>query len=411
MSKDPLSTAEPKNETVHKGDRISSETKEGTFKGEIISTEHKKVEDVYEKFGLSPEEWEPKSVRTSEWMGYAVIDKEIKLVELHSLKVELREISPSDKIPIRVTKGILEQIKKRSPKRKLKAPCSQKKPRRELEIDIMDPHFGLHCQRPAADHPWSIELAKKTTWWAIEDLINKAKVLGPFEQIVFPFGNDWIHVDNLRHTTTKGTEQPDSDNYHHIYTEAYNMLVEIVQTLSDIAPVKAYQIPGNHDYQTNFTIGVALDARFHNNDRVTIDASASPYKFHRFGESLIGFEHGHCIKGNRHIGLMANETRKTGWAETSYHEWHLGDQHRKATAKPSTFEEASVSVEYLSGLTPPNEYHRKHAYNFQKRGGNAFVRDYYEGNIGRFQCNIDPYTGEPLTQPPKSNVITKNTKS
>ena len=102
---------------------------------------------------------------------------------------------------------------------------------------------------------------------------------------------------------------------------------------------------------------------------------------------------GHSIKPIRLAALMANETRLDGWAEARYCEWHCGDQHRKGTMKPNVFEEQGVSVEFLPGLTPPNEWHRIKSFNWQKRGAMAFVYDHDEGPIARLQVNIDNYTG------------------
>ena len=90
---------------------------------------------------------------------------------------------------------------------------------------------------------------------------------------------------------------------------------------------------------------------------------------------------------------MANEC-KDAWSQTVYREWHCGDQHRKGSGKPMMFEEQGVSVEFLPGLTPPNEWHRIHSYNWQKRAGMAFVWDYTAGCIARIQTNVNSYTGE-----------------
>jgi hypothetical protein len=56
-------------------------------------------------------------------------------------------------------------------------------------------------------------------------------------------------------------------------------------------------------------------------------------------------------------------------------------------------EEQGVSVEFLPGLTPPNEWHRLKSFNWQKRAGMAFVWDAKAGCILRAQANIDSYTG------------------
>ena len=90
---------------------------------------------------------------------------------------------------------------------------------------------------------------------------------------------------------------------------------------------------------------------------------------------------------------MANECRDA-WSKTVYREWHLGDQHRKGSMKPSMHEEQGVSIEYLPGLTAPNEWHRLKSFNWQKRSSLAFVWGYTSGPIARLQSNVNTYTGK-----------------
>lgn len=267
--------------------------------------------------------------------------------------------------------------------------------RKELEICIMDPHFGMQTYHPDGDHPWDIEIAHNTCLWAVNNLLERAMAFGPFERIIFPFGNDFLHADNILHTTTKGTLQPDMMSWHEVYKRGKNLAITMVETMRSIAPVTIYQIPGNHSLHSDYTMGLLLDAYFHNDQGITVDCSSSPYKFHRFGENLIGYEHGNAVSSNRLASLMANIAH-SDWSQTSFREWHLGDQHRKATSIPSTFEEQGVSVEYLPGLTPPNYWHKVHGYNFQKRGAVAFIWDYYSGQEAKLMCHMNPYTGKPM---------------
>ena len=151
-------------------------------------------------------------------------------------------------------------------------------------------------------------------------------------------------------------------------------------------------VAGNHARQSEYTLGRFLSAYYRNDKNVTIDASASPYKFEHYGVNLIGFEHGHSIKQQvRLAALMANECRDA-WAQTVYREWHLGDQHRKGSSKPSVHEEQGVSVEFLPGLVMPNEWHRLKSFNWQKRMGMAFIWDKEAGPTMRLQANINSYT-------------------
>lgn len=293
----------------------------------------------------------------------------------------------------------LEQLRKESkpvPNYKTYNDGDYSKAPRELEICIMDPHFGMRCATPESDHPWSMDLAEQTCLWAIETLLERARTYADkFSRIIFPFGNDFLHADNIYHTTTKGTNQPEMDSWHDAYKRGIDLAIWMVDLMKDVAPVKIYQIPGNHSTHSDYTMGLILDAYYHNDANVEVDCSSSPYKFHRFGTNLIGYEHGNNVAANRYASLMANE-RPQDWAETSFREWHIGDQHRKATSKPSSFEEAGVSVEYLPGLTPPNKWHRTMAYNYQKRGAVAFVWHETLGQEAKFICSLDAYTGKPM---------------
>jgi hypothetical protein len=314
---------------------------------------------------------------------------------LRQIKIRLRKI-PDERIAL---KSILDRIEANSPiVRKIQRPKIKKSsPRRCLEISIMDPHFGMKCYNGSSDHEWDMDQCEQTIMWALDALIEHGLKFEPIEEIVFPFGNDFLHADNLSHTTTAGTLQPEMLSYHKVYERAEELAVSMVQRLAEIAPVKVYQIPGNHDQQSSYTLGRFLKAYFKNNENIDVDAGPETYKFHRYGTNLIGFEHGHNIAPIRLAAVMANEAIKH-WGETTYREWHLGDQHRKGSSKPVTFEEQGVSVEYLPGLTPPNEWHKKKSFNYQKRGATAYVWDYHTGPTARLQINFNSYTGLPTGQ-------------
>jgi len=309
--------------------------------------------------------------------------------QLWQVKVKLKRKAPL----ILAGESLLRKIQENAPVLDIPAVRKLTLPhRRAIEIDIMDPHIGLLCQQPEADGPWDINLSAAHIMSAIDDLYQKAMAFGPFDEVFMPFGNDFTHVDNVFHTTTAGTAQPEAIAWHHVYERAEGIAIEMVNRARKIAKkVYIYQIPGNHSRMADFTLARLLRAYFHTDPNVVVDASSSPYKFHRYGRTLIGFEHGHSVSPIRLAALMANERRKD-WSETEFREWHLGDQHRKGSSNPAAFEEQGVSIEYIPGLTAPNEWHRLKAFNHQKRGAMAFVYDYNTGPFARFGHNISQYT-------------------
>lgn len=307
------------------------------------------------------------------------------------IKVWLQRKHPA----LQAAEKLVEEMKLYSPVNKRLFPTKMSlKHDRELELCIFDPHLGLECFRPGADHDWDSEKCANTVMLVIEKLLRLSKSYGPFERLIMPFGNDFLHCDNVFHTTTAGTHQPEAKAWQKIYLEAEKLAIEMVERVAKVAVVKVIVVPGNHARQSEFTLGRLLKARFYNDENVEVVADQSPYKFHHYGVNLIGYEHGHSIRQQvRLAALMANECRDI-WQETVYREWHLGDQHRKGSAKPSMLEEQGVSVEYMPGLVVPNEWHRLKSYNWQKRGALAFVWDKTAGPIARLQVNINSYTGK-----------------
>ena len=311
---------------------------------------------------------------------------------LRQIKVTLRR-KKDDRI---AAERLLQRILADSPVAlKIKYPKAKKgTPRRALEISIMDPHYGMMCFQGDSDHSWDLKKCEQLCMWSVDTLLADAKKHGPFEEIVFPFGNDFLHHDNLEHTTTRGTNQPEGLSYLHVYERAIQLAVTMIERMAEVAPVKIIQVSGNHDQVTAFTLGHVLNAYYHNDPNVSVDVSPSPYKFWRFGTNLLGLDHGHHVKPPRLAALMAHECKDV-WADTTFREWHLGDQHRKGSAKPITMEEQGVSVEYLPALTPPNAWHRLKGFNWQQRGAMAFVWDAEEGPKARLQVNLNSYTGRP----------------
>jgi len=314
---------------------------------------------------------------------------------LRQIKIRLRRKS-DERLAIESLIEMVGSKSKQVPLIKRQTIKKAKDLKRSLEVSIMDPHFGLQCYKPSSDMQWSLEECEDLCMWAIEDLIHKAQHHGPFEEIIFPFGNDYMHHDGMKHETTKGTSQPEGISWSYVYERAEILAINMVERLKREANVKVISIPGNHDHHSSYTLARVLNAYYRNDQNVIVDADSSPYKFHRYGVNLIGFEHGHHISNTRLPALMANE-RPADWSQTIYREWHLGDQHRKGSGKPSSMEEQGVSVEYLPALTPPNQWHRLKGFNWQKRGAMAFVWDYHTGPEARLQSNIDTYTGLPAS--------------
>jgi hypothetical protein len=394
-----------------------------------IGREIKTVEELLEDSKIDTEIWEPERVTTNNWPVSGKINKGQEVVELVDVtnnrkngrtkktkqalrwkeqelwKVELRQV----KVTLRrksderqAIESLLAEMSKRSPKvGKIKRVRFCKgSPERALEICIMDPHLGMRCHRPHSDHWWSMDRCEEYYMWALDGLLQRALPYGPFKEVVWVFGNDYLHADNVFHTTTQGTPQPECEAWHTVYERGVHLAIAAGDRMKQVAPLRILQIPGNHDRQSSYTLGWVLWAYYHADQNVIVEKSATPYRFWKWGCNLIGFDH-RGKNTEKLASLMANECsgpgERGGWWDTSrYREWHLGDQHRKGSGKPVQMTEQGVGVEFLTGLTPANEWHKINAYSWQQRGAVAYVWDKKTGPEARLHINLDSYTGQPM---------------
>jgi len=385
----------------YKGQEVEKDFKEKTGTVTTRSLDIKTVEELLKVAEVDTDIWEVDRSLINSWEvtvgGRNTGSGDCETYTNYQVKVWLKRISPA----VDALKTLYEKIKSCSPivpviKRPMAdAARKEYKVARELEISLFDLHLGLRCFKGMADIDWSPDAAEKMTMEILDDLLILTASFGPFEKIVFPMGNDFLHSDNVYNTTTSFTSQPEADAWQNTFLRGELLGIAIIERMKKSAPVKIITVPGNHARHSEIALGRIFNAYYHNDKNVEIDAGSSPYKFHNFGVNLLGFEHGHSIRQQvRLAALMANETRLNGWKEARYCEFHCGDQHRKGSGKPHMFEEQGVSIEFLPGLTPPNEWHRLHSYNWQKRAGMAFIWDYTAGCVARFQRNIDNYTGK-----------------
>lgn len=292
-----------------------------------------------------------------------------------------------------VAHDLIDKLRKHSPIRKPRKYTSALKASDEniLEISIPDLHYGMDVWAPKGGFgSYSMDIAEKMFMGAIEKLLKLAKTY-KYEYILFPIGNDYLHVDNRHHTTTAGTPQMESGEWHKVFTRGRDLLIAGIDRLKQAAPVKVLSIPGNHDTDSMLHMAMIMEAYYHKDPNVEVIADPSPIKYHEYGKNLLGFEHGRNIPATRLAGMMA-EDQPQAWARTQFREWHLGDQHRKGGA---WFQEQTVGIEYIPSLCNINAWHRDHGYTW-RRAAMAYVWNKHSGPVSRLQVNVDPSNPEEL---------------
>jgi len=264
-----------------------------------------------------------------------------------------------------------------------------------LEISIFDLHMGKLAWGGETGENYDTKIARERFLSSIEKLLKSASGF-PYSRILFPIGNDFFNSDTIFNTTTKGTQQDEDLRWQKTFDVGVRLLVDAINMLKQTGvPVDVVVIPGNHDFERSYYMGKYIEAWFNNDSQVWINNGASPRKYYRFGNVLLGITHGSEEKESSLPLLMATDIEsKPMWSETKFHEWHLAHIHRKRTVKYEINksrplnEDLGVTIRYLSSLTGTEEWHHKRGFIGSTKAADAFIWNYEFGLIAHLNTNL-----------------------
>jgi len=264
-----------------------------------------------------------------------------------------------------------------------------------LEISIFDLHIGKLAWGGETFENYDVKIARKRFLDSIQKLVQRASGFN-FERILFPVGNDFFNSDTMENTTTKGTPQDEDLRWQKTFSVGVRLLVDAINMLRETGvPVDVLVIPGNHDFERSYYMGAYLEAWFKNDVAVNINNHASPRKYYRYGNTLLGLTHGSEEKETSLPMLMATDVEsKPMWSETKFHEWHLGHIHRKRTVKYEINksrplnEDLGVTIRYLSSLTGTEEWHHKKGFVGSTKAADGFVWNHEFGLVAHLNTNL-----------------------
>jgi hypothetical protein len=252
-----------------------------------------------------------------------------------------------------------------------------------LEIPIMDLHFGKLCWGKETGNNFDNKIAHDLFMGVVVDLANKASNY-QFQKILFPLGEDFFNFDDIEGNTTNGTRQDNDVRWQKVYTKGLEVLIEAIAFLSEIAPVHALYVPGNHDKTTSFYATTYMDAWFRHNANVTVDVEPTTRRYVEFGNNLIGYTHGDK-EGKRLPLIMQTEAREQ-WGRTRFHEWHVGHWHNE---RFESEEKIGVNIRTMSSICGTDAWHAEMGFVGSVRKAQAFVWNEQTGLSAVFNSVID----------------------
>jgi hypothetical protein len=252
-----------------------------------------------------------------------------------------------------------------------------------LEVDIFDLHLGKLAWGVETGRDYDSLIAERVAKAAVLDLLEQASRYR-IAQVVMPFGNDFFQFDNAKSETTAGTRVDSDSRFHKMFRAGRALASWMIETCAAVAPVHVPVVPGNHDEQTAFAMGVVLEAEFQHDKRVTFDNSPRPRKYYRFGKTLLGYTHGNEEPHGKLPSLMALEVPDL-WAKSTCREFHIGHLHTGRKAEPlSVDDQTGVTVRWIRSLSGTDSWHKRKGFVGNQRGAEAFVWKHAGGMRAHF---------------------------
>jgi hypothetical protein len=256
-----------------------------------------------------------------------------------------------------------------------------------LVLDIADLHIGKLVTTEGAGGEYNVKIAIERALDGASSLIDRSAPYN-IDMIYFVIGNDVLHTDNTKRTTTRGTPQDTDGMWYDNFKVARAMYSHIIQQLSTIAPVMVIHNPSNHDYMSGFMLADALYCYFHNNKNITFDVSNVHRKYTKYGINLLAFSHGDGAKLDQIPYLAAHEAPQL-WADTVYRYAYLHHIHHKDFFKfRSGKDYIGMTVEYLRSPSVGDQWHIDAAFTGAKIAIESFIHHPTQGQVSRLTHNF-----------------------
>lgn len=346
------------------------------------------VEELFAHCEIDPNEWACERLISNKWdMGYKDSSGKASTIPLFQLKAFLVRRKTED-VGLRSSlESIVEQIREHAPAYPRKPPSPSRSGREMLEVSIPDLHVGKLAWLPESGESYGLGQAEALFYQVFERLLRDAQSRD-VGQILYVVGNDLLNCDNAQGTTTGGTPQSNDGRYQQAFLLAKRLMVDAVEQLRQVAPVRVISVPGNHDTLSAWTLTEVIKAWFHRAEDVHVDNSPNLRKYAQFGSVLLGFTHGDKERPENLPLIMAQEVASR-WASTKWREWHCGHFHKSATKIKIVGDEFNgVRVRTLPSLCATDAWHHSMGYVGQVRSAEAYFWDRDNGLVSVSQVNV-----------------------
>ncbi len=296
-----------------------------------------------------------------------------KEASLFVVNPNYRKPEPKEEVDFR--EALLKDIQEYVPK----FPKIERVKSKESYLLVLDPadiHIGKLCTAFEVGESYDNQVAVKRVLEGVEGILKKVSSFN-IDKILFIGGNDILHIDNPKRTTTSGTPQDTDGMWHTNFLIAKKLYVEVLEILLGVADVQFTFNPSNHDYTNGFFLAQVVETYFKDCKNIDFDCSIAHRKGFKYFNNLICTTHGDGAKIADLPLLMAQEFSKE-WAETKHRYVYTHHVHHK-TSKDFI----GVTVESLRSPSGTDSWHHRNGYQHAPKAVEGFLHCKQNGQIAR----------------------------
>lgn len=245
-----------------------------------------------------------------------------------------------------------------------------------LIVDPADIHIGKLCSAIETGEEYNEHIATERVKEGVNGIINKVQGF-EIDKILLIIGNDILHIDNPKSTTTSGTHQDSSLMWYDAFMVAKKIYIDVIERLIQIAPVHIQYDPSNHDYMSGFFLADSIGSWFTNCKSVTFNITPAHRKYFTYGKNLIGTTHNDGAKETDLALLMAHEASEY-WANCKHRYFYTHHIHHKKSK-----DYMSVCVESLRSPSGTDSWHHRNGYQHAPKAIEGYLHHKEHGQIAR----------------------------
>jgi hypothetical protein len=194
---------------------------------------------------------------------------------------------------------------------------------------LTDFHLGMYSWEPETGADWDMDIAERVMLNAFSDMMLGS----PDSEIaIFAQLGDLLHWDGLLALTPTAKNVLDADTRFPLLVQtAIDICAEAVEMLlHKHERVHVLMAEGNHDMASSVWLRAVMAKLFKNNDRVTVDVSPFPFYSFKWGETFLGWHHGHLQKMDNLPLLFATDPRfRAEYGQCRFTYIHTGHMHHQ----------------------------------------------------------------------------------